>query len=388
MSNVSSRDELSAKVIGASQTAANSPLINYALAGLQKLWLPELDRWSHIYHLDGRENPKDSFSHHDVVQTLHVLLGMSRIRAVPRTIDVPYVFRVNAEQLTRLPVPKHTIGLAVWAAARLKLDLPFGLSKMIRHLLEDRENWTRLRGQDIGLLLTGIVAQAVGGRTEFIHHAAPLANYLSESFATETGLFCDSATGYRRRFATFTTQVYLAIACYSYGEYAGDLEMIHLGNACARRLIELQGPQGEWPRLFDAECGKVVDFYDVQSVHQFGMAPALLEFAERHNVEGASQALVHGFIWIFGENQLRRCMLMPSLHMSYSAHVRQRDMRGRILRIVSACIGRNARLVAPAQLVLRKECRSLDLGWILWSFGERRDLPQITHNLFFSSALR
>lgn len=388
MSEASSRDEVSAKVIGAKQATANSPLINYALGGLQKFWLPDLERWSHVYHLDGRENPRESVSHNDVVQTLHVLLGMSRIRGVPRSIDVPYVFRINADQLTRLPMPKYTVGLAAWAAARLKLDLPFGVSKMIRHLLEDRENWSHLRGQDIGLLLTGIVAQAAGGRTEFIHHAAPLANYLSESFATETGLFCDSATGYRRRFATFATQVYLAVACYSYGEYAGDLEMVHLGNACARRLIELQGPQGEWPWLFDAERGEVADFYEVHSVHQYGMAPALLEFAERHSVEGASQALIRGFTWIFGENQLRRSMLMPSLQMSYSAQARQGDMRGRSWRIVSAYLGRNARLISPTKLTIRKECRSHELGWILWSFGERRDLPQITHNLFFSSALR
>jgi len=388
MSNASSRDEVSGRVVGAGQTAANSPLINYALGGLQRFWLSDLERWSHVYHLDGRVNPNHSISHRDVVQTLHVLLGMSRIRTVPRAIDIPYVFRTNAEQLTRLPVPKHTFGLAVWVAARLKLDLPFGVSKMIRHLLEGRENWTRLRGQDIGLLLTGIVAQAMEGRTEFIHHAAPLANYLSESFATETGLFCDSATGYLRRFATFTTQVYLAIACYSYGEYAGDLEMIHLGNACALRLIELQGPQGEWPWLFDAERGEVIDFYEVRSAHQYGMAPALLEFAERHNVDGASEALIRGFIWNFGENQLRRSMLIPSLQMSYGAQTRQSDMRGRIWRLGGAHLGRKARLTSPAKLTIRKECRSHELGWILWSFGERRDLPQITHNLFFSSALR
>lgn len=388
MSNASSRDEAAAKAIGASRARANSPLINYALGGLQKFWLPDLKRWSHIYHLDGRANPNESVSHSDVAQTLHVLLGMSRIRAVPRTIDIPDIFRTNADQLTRLAVPKHTLGLAVWAAARLKLDLPFGVSKTIRHLLENRENWTDFRGQDLGLLLTGIVAQALEGRTEFIHHAAPLAFYMSESFATETGLFCDCATGYRRRFATFATQVYLAIACYSYGEYAGDLEMIHLGNACVRRLIELQGPQGEWPWLFDAERGEVADFYEIHSVHQYGMAPALLEFAERHNVEGASEALIRGFTWIFGENQLRRSMLMPSLQMSYRAQARQSDISGKSWRIVGAYLGRNARLISPAKLTIRKECRSHELGWILWSFGERRDLSQITHNLFFSSALR
>ncbi|RYH62384.1 MAG: hypothetical protein EON54_09365 [Alcaligenaceae bacterium] len=282
--------------------------------------------------------------------------------------------------------------MALWVAARLKLDLPFGASKTIRQLLEDRNHWTRLRGQDVGLLLTGIVAQAVEGRTEFVHHAAPLANYLSESFATETGLFCDTATGYRRRFASFATQAYLAIACYSYGEFAGDLEMIHLGNACVRRLIELQGPHGEWPWLLDAERGEVVDFYEVCSVHQYGMAPALLEYAERHNVVGASEALVRGFAWIFGENQLRRSMLMPSLQMIHRSQVRLGDMQWKSRRIIRAAantyLGRKGQLAHPAKVTVRTECRSYELGWILWSFGNRSDLSQLTHNLIFSSALR
>jgi hypothetical protein len=392
MGNESGRDVMSATAVGARQTVANAPLIDYALSGLRRFWHPDLGRWSSVYHLDGRDSPKGSVPHSDVFYSLNVLLGMSRIRAVPRYVDIPEVFRSNADQLTRLPVPKCAWGLALWAAAKLKLDLPFGFSKMLRLLLEDRTTWMNFSGQDVGMLLSGVVAQAMEGRTEFAHHAAPLAKFLSESFSTESGLFCNAATGYRRRFASFATQTYLAIACYSYGEFADDLEMIHLANACVHRLIELQGPQGEWPWLFDAERGEVLDFYEVYSVHQYGMAPALLEFADRHNVEGASAALVKGFNWVFGENQLRRSMLLPSLQMSYRSQVRQSEMISKSRRMfraaANAYLGRKTQLIAPAKLALRMECRSYELGWILWSFGSRSDLPHLTHNLVFSSALR
>ena len=37
----------------------NSPLVEYALKGLELCWLPEFGRWSHIYHLDKRDPPND-----------------------------------------------------------------------------------------------------------------------------------------------------------------------------------------------------------------------------------------------------------------------------------------------------------------------------------------
>jgi hypothetical protein len=392
MSSPGSQDVSAAKWIATSRTAANSPLINYALGGLENCWLQELQRWSHIYHLDGREAPNESVPHSDAFYSLNVLLGMSRIRAVPHYIDVSEVFWTNVDQLTQQPAATYGFGLALWVAARLKLDMPFGASKIIRQLLEDRSKWTDFKAQDLGMLLTGIIAQAAEGRTELVHHAAPLFYFLNESYTTESGLFRDTATGYRRRYASFAAQTFLALACYSYGEFDGDAEAIELANACVRRLIQLQGRQGEWPWLFDAERGEVADFYEVYSVHQYGMAPALLEFAERHNVEGARDALVRGFIWIFGENQLRRSMLLPSLQMSYRSQVRQSEMhsrgRGMLRSVANAYLGRKAQLVSPLKLALRAECRSYELGWILWSFGERSDLPQLTQNLVFSRALR
>ena len=111
-------------VDAASEPSRNSNLVNYALRGLSQCWLPEYGRWSHIYHIDGRQLPNESLPHSDVFYTLNVLLGISRVREIPDDIAVSDIFRRNSIQLTTLPVAKYAYGMALWAAAELELDLP------------------------------------------------------------------------------------------------------------------------------------------------------------------------------------------------------------------------------------------------------------------------
>src|SRR5262249_39582519 len=150
--------------------------------------------------------------------------------------------------------------------------------------LAEQARWKTFRAQDLGMLLTGVVAQAKAGMTEWARFTAPLFRYLEERFHAESGLFFDAPSGLRRRFASFATQIYLSIACYQYGDFAGASSAIAMANNCVRKLIALQGPRGEWPWFFDAATGRVLDFYEIYSVHQYGMAPALLEWAERFDI--------------------------------------------------------------------------------------------------------
>ena len=46
-------------------------------------------------------------------------------------------------------------------------------------------------------------------------------------------------------------------------------------------------------------------------------------------------------------------------------------------------LSREAVLIDPSEVELRLECRSYELGWILWSFAQRSDLPELTHNEMF-----
>jgi hypothetical protein len=378
--------------LGVSRASQNSPLVNYALSGLGRCWLPEHGRWSHIYHLDGRKLSNESLPPSDVFYTLNVLLGMSRVGEVPDSISVSDIFRRNVLQLTKMPVAKYAFGMALWAAAELELDVPEEVARDLNSLLAERKNWWDFRAQDIGMLLTGIVAQAKVGRRDWYRFAGPLFSFLSDRYHSESGLFFDAPSGLRRRFASFASQTYLTIACYHYGELTGNSEAIAMANGCTRKLIAMQGPRGEWPWFFDAQHGHVLDFYEVYAVHQYGMAPALLECAERHDVQEARAALIKGFKWVLGENQLGKSMLIPELQLSIRSQVRKSELRTkntRVLRAVrNAYLGRSSTLIDPRDVCLRLECRSYELGWILWSFGQRSDLRQLTHHQAFSNALR
>jgi hypothetical protein len=377
----------SATVCEEQPALGNPPIADYALAGLGRCWMPELGRWSHIYHLDRRREPNESIPPSDVFYTLNVLLGMSRLRTLPDNVRPADIFRDNVGLLLKLPVAKYALGMALWTAAELRVPLPPAVQQHIDRVLADEGGWRKFRAQDLGMLLTGVVAQAKFGKPHLIQLADRLYRALAEWYGSQSPLFCDGPVGYRRRFGTFATQTYLTLACYHYGEFAGKLAPIKLANACTRRLIELQGEQGEWPWLLDARRGCVLDFYEVYSVHQYGMAPAFLELAERHGIVAARDALVKGFTWTFGSNQLGTSMWVPDLNLSIRSQVRAGELHTKKWRILRSAknvyLRRAGTRMTPPRLTLRRECRSYELGWILWSFGQRFDLPELTHHPMF-----
>jgi hypothetical protein len=371
---------------------ANAPLIDFALKGLEKCWLPNQGRWSHIYHLDRRDQPNQSVPESDVFYTLNVLLGMAQVDQVPPTIDVKEIFRRNVIQLLELQVPRYAFGMAMWTAAELDEALPASVVAHVRSMLAEKRNWWTFSAQDLGMILIGVTAQAKRQPAPWAPLAAALFNFLNQHYACRSNLFFNSARGLRRRFGSFATQTYLTLACYIYGEFANHRDAIELANSTTRKLLELQGPNGEWPWFFDVPNGIVVDFYEVYSVHQYGMAPAFLQFAERLGVPEARDALSKGFRWVLGENQMHRSMLLPATGLSIRSQVRSGEMRSKIFRIgraiCNAILGRASGLADPASLQLRLECRSYELGWILWSFGKRSDLPELTHHSVFSERVR
>lgn len=370
----------------------NSPLVNFALNGLQNCWLPDHGRWSHIYHLDGRVPANQSLARSDVFYTLNVLLGLSRLNQRSHNIDISGIFERTALEILDLPVAKYAFGMALWTAAESRFEVPGGVSRYVKLLLSDQKNWWSFTAQDLGMILSGVVAQARLDRDEWHRYAGPLFTFLVERYSSASGLFFNGPMGSRRRFASFASQTYLTLACYHYGELTRDPRAIEMANTCARKLIDLQGSNGEWPWFFDAKDGRVIDFYEVYSVHQYGMAPAFLELAEHYGVPNARDALIGGFKWVLGDNQLGRPMLVPTLCLSIRSQVRRGEVHTKRLRMLRAIhntiLKRDADLVEPGHLQLRLECRSYELGWLLWSFGRRSDLPQLTHNQIFVEALQ
>jgi hypothetical protein len=367
-------------------------LIHYTLRGLRSCWMPEIERWSHVFYLDGRSDPNQSVPSSDVFYSLNVLLGLSKIRRYGKIheFDIPATFAKCAAEILKHKTPKYSYGTALWASSELGLDLPPATSHAITAMLENRTTWRQFRAQDLGMILTGCVRRAdCEPSAIWTIMAHSLFSFLANRFSCPSGLFYDAPLGSRRNFSSFATQTYLTLACFAYGEWSGDELALNLAKNCTAKLIELQGPQGEWPWFFYTPSGRVVDFYEVYSVHQEGMAPAFLACAERHGVPGAREALVRGFEWILGHNQLNRSMLWKKEGLICRSLIRKGELENKYNRaaraIGNAITGRSARLIDPSDLELRLECRSYELGWILYSFGQRSDLSELQNDPEFAA---
>ncbi len=365
-----------------------TPLSAYALAGLRRCWMPERGMWSHKYHLDGRQPENESVPHSDLYYSLNVLLGLSTVRAelAGEPYDVAALFAALCDALPRHSVRNGAPGMALWAAAELDLDVPGAVADRLRVLAADIEPAVRWTAQDAGLSLSGVAAQARRDPS-WRPLAEKLSRVLLDRFSGPHALFRDATQGPRRHFATFATQVYAALALYHHGELAGDARSIAAANAIAAKLIALQGPLGEWPWFYLPAADRVIEAYEVYSVHQHGMAPAFLHHAIRHGVPGARAAMLRGFEWIFGANQMRTSMLVPALSLIHRSQARRGVQGRRIGRLLRASLvagtGANAWTTDPATLCLTQEMRSYEFGWLLWSFGGQSAYPELTDRLEF-----
>jgi hypothetical protein len=321
-----------------------------------------------------------------------VLLGLSRVRGA--LTEEPYDVRRLLDSLCRAatsqPMRNGAWGMALWAAAELDLAAPATAAAGLSQLAADPSSLVGWTAQDLGLSLSGACAQA---RRDSSWHALAqiLRDVMMERFRGPGALFRDSGRGARRHFATFATQVYAGLALYHYGELFEDPAALAAADAIVRKLIELQGPLGEWPWLYWPERDQVLDPYEVYSVHQHGMGPALLHHAVAREIPGAKAALEKGFAWIFGANLMQRTMLVPELQLIYRSQARRGSSGKREARVLrgamSVITGKSFWPTDSSSLRLTEEMRSYEFGWLLWSFGGRADYRKLTHDPNFAQNL-
>jgi hypothetical protein len=365
---------------------SDTPLIAYARRGLARCWMPEAGRWSHRHHLDGRDEPNEAG---DLYYSLNCLLGLARAGgAAPGSGEEPRaMFRALAAQMPRERLPLHAHGMALWAAAELGEEPPWLSLALCRAAASDAGALARLNGQGLGLLLSGLAHEA--RRDAALRPAAQaVRDVVLHRLCGPHGIFFDRPAGWRRDWATFATQVYAGLGLFHAGEWLGDGAALAAARQASAAILARQGPRGEWPWLFHAPSGRIADWHEVYSVHQHGMAPALLHHAAVHGVPGAREGLARGFRWILGENAMGRSMLRPDRGMVLRSQRRTGAAGARAARalrgVANALLAREAPLDGP-RLALTPEMRSYELGWILWSWGGRADYPELTGHAGFAA---
>lgn len=237
----------------------------------------------------------------------------------------------------------------------------------------------KLNLQDLGWILWG--ASAAGQRkiAGAERTAQRVFRVVREDFVDErSGLATHSLSLYRRGLVSFGSTVYFLRSSYEYGLFARDPEAHRLFADGVQKMIGIQGPLGEWPWILRARTGLPVEFYPLFSVHQDSMAMLFLLPALDEGMPGVREAIDRSFAWALGRNELGIPMLWNEPHFAYRS-IERSDRFPRPRRYLRAArniaLRRDSRTVSGNGLRLNPECRSYHLGWILYAWAGRTDVP-------------
>jgi hypothetical protein len=234
-----------------------------------------------------------------------------------------------------------------------------------------------LNMQALGWMLWGLTAVAHTEASAELSAAALFRLIKHEFVAPGSLLPRHSVRAYRRRLVSFGATVYFLRAMSEYAALTGDESARALFEDGVRRMIDIQGPNGEWPWLIDPASGRAVELYPVFAVHQDSMAPLFLLPALDASLPGARQALVRSFAWTLGRNELGRPMYEDRPFRAYRSIYRAEPFP-RALRLpralVNVVLRRSTSLAGGRRVRINPECRSYHLGWILYAWSSRQEL--------------
>ncbi|HJQ02113.1 MAG TPA: hypothetical protein VJ851_10965 [Jatrophihabitans sp.] len=284
-----------------------------------------------------------------------------------------------ARHTTELSVQSGTdlgaVALAGWARAEVADEI----SEPVYHrLVTEVRAGTAQPMVDFAWTLTALLAAlAVQDRAELRQAAAIAAERL---LAAQGGngiwghhLPMSALARYRAHVGCFADQVYPIQALARYARATGDGRALAAANRCARRIVELQGPAGQWWWHYDARTGDVVEGYPVYSVHQHAMAPmALFDLLEAGGADHRT-AILDGLGWLRRHPEPGGALIDQQTGAIWRKIGRREPRKAtRSLRAVSTSISPNWRLRALDTLFkpgeLDYECRPYELGWLLYAW--------------------
>jgi len=341
-------------------------LIDFSLASLRRMQLSDGAFCQEL--VAGESVPRGASPRY----TLMVLLGLLKARSAGYGVafDLDAIADRVDTALDGSPLTAGDLGLCLWVDARTGGDRAEELAIRLARTLDATGGLAQLLGMELGWIVTGLAQQVAARDAPAIRQL--LDSALDQLLVRNRGpadlFFHHGGQGSRRRFPNFATQIYSVHALAVAGRLGLDARALPAARACADRLLSLQLADGGWPWVFDAASGRVVERYEIYSVHQDAMAPmALLELAEATGDTRYQDAALAGVRWITGANELGQDMVDRSNGIVYRS-IRRRRPWSRLCLYANtglALAGRTPRAGRGRLVELNRTDRPYHFGWVL-----------------------
>jgi len=220
----------------------------------------------------------------ELTSTAICLLGLYRSgMASMAGLDIPKVLAAlnNASKTHNYP---GGIGLVIWANAVVDgLALADLLLQAGYPNLEAKHFISRLTTMESSWLLSGLLHEYKRLPTDSTRKliSIMMAEVVAR-FNDTTALFHHAAANagikdrIRKHISNFADQIYSVQALSYAAIILQQEEPLTIARSCALRLIDLQGPLGQWWWHYDSVSGGIAQAFPVYSVHQHAMAPMAL----------------------------------------------------------------------------------------------------------------
>jgi hypothetical protein len=297
---------------------------------------------------------------------------------------LPMTDRFLDRQLANVVNPGDK-GLLLAHLARLGHARASALHADIKNIANNPEKLGNLAIQELAWLIYGVTkySAATGSADDSAKVAETLYRHMiSNHTDKDSHLPRHTTRGLRKSVVGFGGIVYYLMSLAEYDRVFKNDDARQIFKSATRRIISLQGTDGSWPWFYHVNPARVVDRYEVYSVHQASMAMLFLFPAIDAEVSEARQSVERSVSWMFGNNELGEVMIKDDPFFTYRS-IRRRKGGGRALRLVrglwNGLTDGDASKPAPrSHLEVNPECRSYELGWILHVWPGRVDFPAFT----------
>jgi hypothetical protein len=292
--------------------------------------------------------------------------------------------RVMAELISPV-LSVGDLGLCLWLDRRAQGTEVDRIAHVLLERLGTRSALETSEGMQLAWIAIGLGLTLCDAPTEPLRQALrDVLDQMIDRNQQPSGLICHTGRGPRRRFPNFATQIYTALALACIAKLDIDPRAARAGRLLGDALLNIQLRDGGWPWIVDAFRSRIVEPYEIYTVHQDAMAPmGLLELSEALDVDRYREAALYGLEWIFGRNDLQQDMLSSDGRMLYRS-IRRKAPRERLLLYANTATAFVSRPIAPrlrGSLEINATDRPYHLGWILEAWcgredeGQRRNSP-------------
>lgn len=362
-----------------------SELVRRSFDLLCRMFDPEQALFSHAAHLTATGAIRNDFGPATRLRySINSFAGLQRAIAHGQ-VEWPlatYLQQFLERQMSAVTSPADR-GLLLYVLSGAGHEARHELFAELARRTADRHGIESLHLQDVSWILMGLTRYAERDRSDASVAAAErVFRAIDRAFLNrDTMIPRYSLAGWRRKFSSFGGVAYFLKAVADYADAFGDRYAGVVFAESVSQIIALQGGYGEWPWFIDNVRARVADRYPVYSVHQDSMAMLFLLPAVDRGVAGAEAAVVRSYRWLFGHNELGEPMIVDQPFWIYRS-IRRDESLERVRRFVrgvaSTVSGRKDTAATPSSLAILRECRSYQLGWILYAWSPRRDFAEFT----------